>query len=66
MADGEEGRVSKYSPAQLRAMAEQALQAKQAGDHRYLMLVINLSERTGLSAKECEQRILALAFEVPA
>lgn len=51
----------KYAPEQLRQPARQALEAKQAGDIRYKLLLLKLDQRTGLHTIQCELQICLLA-----
>ena len=51
----------KYTADQVRQMARQALEAKQAGDGRYLVMLGRLSARTGLHPLQCELQICLLA-----
>lgn len=53
--------ASTYTQQQLRAMAREALAARDAADWRWLELVMRLLFRTGLQPHEIEQRIEALA-----
>lgn len=51
----------KYSKDELKKMAEESLRAKSAGDERYFMLMMFLSQATGLSPADCEARIRDMA-----
>lgn len=51
----------KHSRNQLIQMARSALEAKQAGDGRYALLLRRLSARTGLHPLQCELQICLLA-----
>ena len=53
---------TKYTPQQLRDMAQHVLKAKQSGDERYMQFVIIFSVRAGLSTDEAEAYIRKLAL----
>lgn len=53
--------MSKYTDAELKQMAQVALQARESGDPRYTLLIIELSIVTGVNTHECELRILEMA-----
>lgn len=53
--------MSKYTSEQLNVMANHCLEARDAGDDRYLILVLTLAQRTGLHPTEVEQKIVELA-----
>lgn len=50
-----------YTPEQLREMAQTALSARDAGSVEWLMLVIQLTIRTGLAPDAVELQIVRLA-----
>jgi hypothetical protein len=49
--------MSKYTAEQLKQMAVDVLQAKEAGDIRYNVLIHLLAHGSGLSIEECEEKI---------
>lgn len=51
----------KYTPDELRDMARAAMRAHYALDPRWLVLLANLSLRTGMSLEECSRGIRELA-----
>jgi len=51
----------KYSRGQLRAMARQALSARDSGDERYFRFIMMMTMRTGLAPEIIEQRIMKLS-----
>lgn len=52
--------MTKYSKNQLRQMATQALQARDDGDPRYQLLVMNMCMITGLQSGTVEYKIKEL------
>lgn len=53
--------MSKYTPEQLKSMAQEALESRATGGVDYLFLVMTLCGRTGLTEREVERRIEQLA-----
>lgn len=53
--------MSKYDHVQLKAMARTALRARDAGDQRYFMLVMQVAIKSGLDANTVERKIEQLA-----
>lgn len=51
----------KYPPHLIKQWAQQALAARDAGDDRWLVLLMNLSVRVGASPRNCELMIENLA-----
>jgi hypothetical protein len=54
----------KHSPADLQAMAVEALRARRDNDPRWKVLVARLMARTGMSAANVEANIMLMAAGV--
>lgn len=53
--------MSKYTPEELREMAREVVRARNRNDERFLGLVIEVAGRSGMTANEVWERIVALA-----
>lgn len=53
--------MNKYTPGQLKGMAQEALDSRATGGVDYLFVVMTLCGRTGLAEREVERRIEQLA-----
>jgi len=53
--------MNKYTPNQLKDMAQQALADRAQGGIDYMFLIMTMCQRTGLSSDEVERRIEQLA-----
>lgn len=53
--------MNKYSKEQLQQMAAQTLEARDTGDPRYQLLLMNVCMITGLTSQAVEYKIQAIA-----